>query len=108
GIGYYFTSRAYADKSKLASWPTISPEYIRLHTGEWQVTSPVTIINPNAYPLYSVLVKFVIEGEGVPAPSLEINQDALPLNGTDQQVAFTLLATHPKHPTVFIFIDKIP
>lgn len=55
--------------------PFAWPNHIQLHDGEWEVNSPVTISNPNPFPIYSVMVEADILGDGVTAESVKIKQD---------------------------------
>jgi hypothetical protein len=51
----------------------LSPTSIRLHTGEWEVQTPVNIINRSEDPVYAVTIKILIYGEGVMAHSIEMD-----------------------------------
>ena len=53
----------------------ISPTSVRLHSGEWAVKTPVIIANKGQVPVYAVMCKILIHGEGVLAPSLDVEAD---------------------------------
>jgi TIR domain len=53
----------------------ISPTSIRLHTGDWEVQTPITIYNRSEDPAYAVVLKIVIHGIGVSADSVQVAAD---------------------------------
>jgi hypothetical protein len=59
----------------------ITPTSIRLHSGEWQVQTPITITNRSNVPAYCVVLKILIHGQGITASSLwiEVDSQAPPL-----------------------------
>ena len=50
----------------------ISPTHIHLHTGTSEIVSQVFINNPNEYPVFSVYIMIVIDGNRIPANSVKI------------------------------------
>lgn len=53
----------------------VSPTSIRLHTGEWSVETPVSVLNRGESPAYAVMLRIAIVGDQVPAESLEIDAE---------------------------------
>jgi len=54
----------------------ITPTSVRLHSGEWQVRTPITVTNCGNIPAYCVVVKILIHGQGVTASSLKVEADS--------------------------------
>lgn len=55
--------------------PTISPSRAKLSDGYLEIFTPVIISNPNDVPIYSVRVKFELEGDKVSEKSIEFKPD---------------------------------
>jgi hypothetical protein len=55
--------------------PIISPTIIQLNDGQWSEEKPVDIFNPNDFPIYQIMLQFLIEGDGVSANSVSIRLD---------------------------------
>jgi len=62
-------------KSGMGRVIAITPTSIRLHSGEWEVQTPLTITNRSNIPSYCVVLKILIHGQGVTASSLGIEVD---------------------------------
>ena len=50
----------------------ITPTSIRLHSGEWEVQTPIIVTNSSSVPVYCVVLKILVHGQGVTASSLEV------------------------------------
>lgn len=54
---------------------TLSPGFARLHTGEWAVKTQLLVGNRSEAPAYAVMIRILIEGDGVLAQSVEIDAE---------------------------------
>jgi len=63
-------------KSGMGRVVAITPTSIRLHSGEWEVQTPITITNRSNFPSYCIVLKILIHGKGVTASSIGIEVDA--------------------------------
>jgi hypothetical protein len=54
----------------------VMPSEIRLHSGEWSVQTPVTVMNRSDAPAYAVTLNILVSGVGVTASSLKIDGDS--------------------------------
>lgn len=50
-----------------------TPPSIRLHTGEWQVRTPVTVFNHSESTLHSIQIQILIQSTGVPCTSVRFD-----------------------------------
>jgi hypothetical protein len=54
---------------------SLSPAFVRLHTGEWAVKTQLLVVNRSEDPAYAVMIRMLIEGDGVLAQSVEIDAE---------------------------------
>ena len=54
----------------------VTPTSVRLHSGEWQMQTPITVTNLGGFPAYCVVLKILVHGQGVTASSLEVEADS--------------------------------
>jgi len=63
-------------KARMGRVVSVTPTSVRLHSGEWQVRTPITVTNRGEFPAYRVALKMLIHGQGVIASSLAMEVDS--------------------------------
>lgn len=100
----FFTHKLVEHESEFAP-PYLTKSVIQLFDGQWFETTPVTVINPNPIPIYSVGVHISIIGKGVSVTSILMPEDLTQKSGGP--VAPSALIFNDGN-TGVIYIDEIP